>query len=303
MSEHDHDLRLAALAHCVGLQRTFTGIVPWPEIKKGFQYRGEKIFLGSTPRGIHRPTQMTRGVLSIKTTVPKDGRVSRYRDDIRSDGLFTYSFQGDDPTNRDNRALREAFEDGSPIIYFLAISPGLYQILFPCFIASWDEASLSCAIAVGDQDQLVVPGPRRVAEAPERAYTTVLAKVRLHQTEFRHLVLTAYERRCAISGLPLANLLDAAHIIPDRDERGKPEIPNGLCLSTLHHSAFDCNLLGIDPDGIVQLSPQVLNATDGPTLEALKEFHGRHIRLPRHTEDHPNRDYLALRFEEFRKAI
>jgi putative restriction endonuclease len=175
--------------------------------------------------------------------------------------------------------------------------------LFPCFITAWDDASLSCSVAVGGQDQLAVPAQRRVAEAPERAYTTVLAKVRLHQAEFRHLVLTAYDRRCTVSGLPLANLLDAAHIIPDRDERGKPEVSNGLCLSTLHHSAFDSNLLGIDPDGLIRLSPQVLDAKDGPTLEALKEFHGQRIRLPRHAEDHPNRDYLALRFEEFRKAM
>lgn len=299
----DRDLRLAAMAHCAGLLRSFCGAVPWSEIQKGLQYKGEKVFLGSTPRGIHRPAQMARGVLSIRTTAPKEGKVSRYRDEVRGDGLFSYSFQGSDPTTRDNRALRESFEDGSPILYFFAIEPGIYQILFPCFITSWDELSLSCSIAVGGQEELSLSAPRRIAEAPERAYTTVLAKVRLHQAEFRHMVLSAYDRRCAVSGLPLANLLDAAHIIPDRDERGKPEVSNGLCLSTLHHSAFDCNLLGIDPDGVVHLSPKVLDTTDGPTLEALKKSHGQRIRTTLHPEDQPNPDYLALRFEAFRKAI
>jgi len=60
-------------------------------------------------------------------------------------------------------------------------------------------------------------------------------------------VLGAYDTRCAISNLPVPELLQAAHIIPDRDERGRPEVPNGLCLSTLHHTAYDRNLLGIDP--------------------------------------------------------
>jgi putative restriction endonuclease len=117
------------------------------------------------------------------------------------------------------------------------------------------------------------------------------------------LVLTAYERRCAISGLPIPGLLEAAHIVPDRDERGHPEVSNGLCLSTLHHAAYDRNLLGIDPDGVVHIPPVVLAQTDGPTLEkAIKAFNGARIFLPHNHYDRPNRDYLAERFDAFRQA-
>lgn len=296
----DDALRMAAMHHCARLRRTHDGAMPWPEIQQGFIHKGEKVFLGSTPRGIHRPTQLNRGVLSIKTTMPKAGRESRYRDEISGNGLFVYAFQGNNPDSRDNRGLRESFEDQSPLLYFRAIAPGLYEILFPCFITAWNPANLSCSIAVGQAAELTVPTAHRVAEPIDRAYSTVQAKVRLHQSEFRHLVLTAYDRRCAVSGLPLVSLLDAAHIIPDRDERGRPEVANGLCLSKLHHSAFDCNLLGIDPDGLIHLSPKVLDATDGPTLEALKEFHRKSLRLPNDPANRPNRDYLALRFEQFR---
>ena len=52
-----------------------------------------------------------------------------------------------------------------------------------------------------------------------------------------------------MSGLPEPMLLDAAHIIADKDEGlGQPIVPNGLPMSKLHHAAFDAHLLGIAPD-------------------------------------------------------
>src|SRR4030088_2162662 len=54
---------------------------------------------------------------------------------------------------------------------------------------------------------------------------------RLHQASFRDAVISAYNGRCALSGLPESVLLDAAHIIADKDERfGQPVIPNGIPL-------------------------------------------------------------------------
>jgi putative restriction endonuclease len=46
------------------------------------------------------------------------------------------------------------------------------------------------------------------------------------QSSFREAVISAYNGRCALSGLPESILLDAAHIIADNDERlGQPVIP------------------------------------------------------------------------------
>jgi predicted restriction endonuclease len=43
-------------------------------------------------------------------------------------------------------------------------------------------------------------------------------------------------------------LLGAAHIVSDKDERlGKPEVPNGIPLSNIHHAAFDAHLISIAP--------------------------------------------------------
>jgi putative restriction endonuclease len=246
---------------------------------------------------------MRRGVLSIKTTRPREGRAARYDDQVGSDGYFTYAFQGTESDNHDNNALREAFEDGSPVIYFYGVAPGRYQILFPCFVMSWDSATMSCTIAAGGMDEIVRPNAARVRDGIERRYTTVAIKVRLHQAEFRELVIDAYDSKCAISGLPITGLLEAAHILPDRDERGRPEIGNGLCLSKLHHSAYDQNLLGIDPDGVIHVAQRVLDQSDGPILEhGIKGYHGQRIRLPRSNDDRPNPGYLAEHFEAFRRV-
>ena len=113
----------------------------------------------------------------------------------------------------------------------------------------------------------------------------------------------ARSRRCAITGLPVLGLLEAAHIIPDRDERGRPEVSNGLCLSVLHHTAYDHNLLGIDPDGKIHVAESVLEQHDGPTLEqAIKAYHGQRIRLPRHVADRPDQAALEVRYGEFLEA-
>jgi putative restriction endonuclease len=121
LTDKEQEIRLAAFARCAQLMRDHAGAVPWDAIQVGFEFHGEQIYLAGKARGIHRPRQMKRGVLSIKTTKPRKGRIARYDDALGSDGYFSYAFQGDDPVNHDNSCLREAFEDQSPLIYFYAL--------------------------------------------------------------------------------------------------------------------------------------------------------------------------------------
>jgi putative restriction endonuclease len=91
--------------------------------------------------------------------------------------------------------------------------------------------------------------------------------------------------------------------LADRDERGLPEIPNGLSLCKIHHCAYDVGILGIDPDYRVHLRSDVLEEHDGPMLRhGLQEMHGTTLHVPRRNENKPNREYLAERFERFRVA-
>lgn len=138
----------------------------------------------------------------------------------------------------------------------------------------------------------------------ERRYALRAVKQRLHQASFREAVITAYNGRCALSGLPEPLLLDAAHIISDKDERlGQPIVPNGIPLSKIHHAAFDAHLIGIDPDYRLHVSERLLIQKDGPMLEALKHLDGGTIHLPGRAKDQPDRDRLALRYERFKEAV
>jgi len=151
---------------------------------------------------------------------------------------------------------------------------------------------------VPDQDVLAPP-----ENALERRYALRAVKQRLHQASFREAVITAYNGRCALSGLPEPLLLDAAHIVADKDEcLGQPVVPNGIPLSKIHHAAFDAHLIGIDPDYDLHVSDRLLRQKDGPMLEALKRLNGGTIHLPGRPKDRPDRDRLALRFERFKSA-
>ena len=106
---------------------------------------------------------------------------------------------------------------------------------------------------------------------------------------------------CPVSPSPC--LLDAAHIVEDQHELlGQPVVRNGIPLSKIHHAAFDAHLIGIDPDFRLHVSKRLLLQHDGPMLEGIKGLNGGLLRLPKRTQDYPDRDRLALRFDRFKAA-
>jgi putative restriction endonuclease len=166
-----------------------------------------------------------------------------------------------------------------PIIYFLGIAPGRYQAMLPAFISGWDGKALKARVAFGAPDQETLAPPET---ALERRYALRAVKQRLHQASFREVVISAYNGRCAVPRLPESLLLDAAHIVADKDEQlGQPVVSNGIPLSKLHHAAFDAHLIGIDPDYRLHVSERLLGQNDGPMLEALKRLNGGTIHLPK----------------------
>ena len=159
---------------------------------------------------------------------------------------------------------------------------------------------MKARVAFGAPDQETIAPP---ANAPERRYALRAVKQRLHQASFREAVITAYNGRCALSGMPESLLIDAAHIVTDKDELfGHPVVPNGIPLSKIHHAAFDAHLIGIDPDYRLHVSDRLLGQNDGPVLEALKRLNGGTIQFPKRDQDYPDQDRLALRFERFKAA-
>jgi putative restriction endonuclease len=247
-------------------------------------------------------------LLSIRTVFPRRGGRVWYEDQREAhrqiyagDDVVEYAFMGTDPSSPDNRWLWDAMQRQIPVIYFLGVSPGRYQPIIPTFIVGWHPESLRVQLAfgaiVGASAQAALPA------APERRYALREIKQRLHQASFRDAVLAAYGERCAVSHLPEPRLLDAAHIVMDADEQlGQLIFSNGLPLAKLHHAAF-AHLIGIDPDYRIHVSDRLLKIHDGPFLElGLKGITGTSIELPRRIEDRPDRNRLAIRFEQFRRA-
>lgn len=155
-------------------------------------------------------------------------------------------------------------------------------------------------LADAGRDPLAAVGEDPLANAPLKAYATRTVRHRLHQERLRYLVLSAYRVQCATCRLRQAPLLDAVHILGDREERSLPEIPNGLALCKIHHCAYDVGILGVDPAYRIHLRQDVLEEHDAPMLRhGLQEMHGGLIQVPRRAEHRPNRDYLAERFERF----
>ncbi|NMB19996.1 MAG: hypothetical protein GX979_03960, partial [Firmicutes bacterium] len=126
----------------------------------------------------------------------------------------------------------------------------------------------------------------------------------LHQRTFRTRVLKAYRSQCAFCRLRHAELLDAAHIIPDNHPQGEPVVSNGLSLCKIHHAAYDRHFIGVTPDYQIVVRGDLLEEIDGPMLRhGIQEIHKKQLILPTKQVEQPDRDRLALRYEQFLKVI
>jgi putative restriction endonuclease len=295
----DDEVRAAAFAFAEDLRRRFGTRIPHRELMAGVTVRGERVPIWNYQKGIFKPAAFGRdgAALSIQTSAD-----SPYEDAHDADaGHFVYKYRGTDPGHPDNVSLRRALEYQRPLLYLVAIDPGVYDAVFPVYVTADDPAHLQFTLTA---DQWGAP---RAADllltAARREYATRAVMQRLHQQQFRRVVLTAYQNRCAVCRLRHVELLDAAHILPDRDPRGEPVVTNGLGLCKIHHSAYDAHILGVDPEARVHIRADILEEVDGPMLRyGLQAVHGQRLALPRREAERPNRDYLAERFGRFLAA-
>jgi hypothetical protein len=109
------------------------------------------------------------------------------------------------------------------------------------------------------------------------------------QSEFRAMVLAAYDYCCALTGCAVEEVLQAAHIIPYVDARSNI-VTNGLCLRADIHLLYDRNLITIDGDGIVAVTSLV-------ECSEYRALHGLEIRKPSAQEDWPDGRLLSVRHQ------
>ncbi len=257
------------------------------------------------PQGIFKPRDL--GLPLSITTAP----AGPYDDSFAGD-LLRYRYRGTDPGHRDNEGLRQAMVERVPLVYFHGIVKGRYVAAWPVFIVHANPAELTFHVAVDAAESLGVGLTERIGEGlsedaaqdeGRRVWVTREFRQRLHQQGFRQRVLHAYRGQCSLCRLRHEELLDAAHIIPDRQPGGEAVVSNGLALCKLHHAAFDRQFVGIRADYRVEVRADIRGESDGPMLRhGLQGLHGQRIQLPRAAEWKPDPERLARRYERFRKA-
>jgi putative restriction endonuclease len=279
-------------------------LLPRTVLARGFDFEGVRVPLIS-PQGIFRP-RVCDFPLSITTVPVREDQPRPYDDIIGTDGILRYRYRGTNPNHRDNVGLREAARRRVPLIYFHGVVPGRYVADFPVYIVGDDPATLTFSVSVDERRFAglgAIPDDDPAETEVRRRYVTREVQQRLHQREFRERVLEAYRRHCAVCRLKREQLLEAAHIIGDREEHGAPVVTNGISLCALHHSAFDSHLIAVTPDYRVEVRDDVLHETDGPMLiHGLQGFHDQPIRLPRLERNWPDRALLEERYARFLRA-
>lgn len=265
---------------------------------------GRRVSFGSFMRGIHRGSdQRGPAALTLMTAAPKPGHPAPYEDMVDPGGrTILYHYRAGSPDQPDNRALRAARELRAPLIYFLGIGPGQYQVIAPVFVTDDDPGAATVQLEVGLPHQ-DTQGEGIVSAEGARQEQFAMVVRRLDQARFRRDVLRAYRERCAVCALREPQLVEASHITRFSEPGAVDTVINGIALCAIHHLAYDRNLMGIDPSGLVHIGARLLEEQDGPMLQTgLQGFHGASITRPRRGADKPDPERLAIRFDEFQTA-
>lgn len=117
-------------------------------------------------------------------------------------------------------------------------------------------------------------------------------KTRVNQNLFRQVVLSIYQKKCAISGIDISEMLVAGHILPwakYENERLNPE--NGICLSSIYDKAFEKGFIGIDENYKILISSELKKNVRKEYFQPFfGRFDGKSINLP--DRFLPNKEFL-----------
>lgn len=259
-------------------------IIDWPDQLNG-------LFLVEKAKGIRVPKGWPYSI-SVRQTLN-----SEYGDRKpveAPDGSWTYEYhqEGKDPDGRDqfhtNRALLNCGADDVPVAVLIqtkAEPRAAYRVLGLARVAGWSkgffrfEGFNDLGEAGPSAKPFTKPNipdqsyqPLSVDDARRRVIAQIVA--RQGGRKFRQSALDRYSRSCAISGCSVEAVLEAAHIVPYRNN-GTNVPDNGLLLRGDLHTLFDLQLLRIDPKTLTVILDEKLLAS--PEYEALA---GREVMVP-----------------------
>lgn len=186
-------------------------------------------------------------------------------------------------------AKRNVLSSGASV-RFLAPEEG--QLILELGHAGQLGPSLAYTASDAEPETMVAERSRVVVEAVAR------------DARFRRQVMTAYEYRCAVTGLEIGSLpegratrlLDAAHIRPVGD-RGPDAVTNGLALTPTVHRLFDEGLISArwseDRLELVRsprLEPVMIESAERGTIIRIEG--GMPLLLPADRTSWPNREQI-----------
>lgn len=113
--------------------------------------------------------------------------------------------------------------------------------------------------------------------------------IRKRQATFRKTLLKAYDNKCAMTSADAPDALEAAHIIPYRNENLNHPT-NGILLRADVHILFDMGLVSVEPETYkVAIAGKLSDTVYGG-------MNGKRINLPKNKDLHPNSDALGQHF-------
>ena len=112
---------------------------------------------------------------------------------------------------------------------------------------------------------------------------------------FRKLVMSAYDNRCAVTRTQL-RLVDAAHILPVPSDDSSDHVTNGMALSPTFHRAYDNCLIYLDENLVMKLNEEKAEELRAIRLDGgivqFCSFLDKKIHLPIDKNQRPRIEYI-----------
>ena len=221
-----------------------------------------------------------------------------YPDELSEDGVIYHYPSTNRPGERDLNeveATKHVKQLGLPVFVITHPSVGSSKRdVRLAWVEDWDDDYGAFLVAFGDQP----PAARGdVDDSPfqlEASSSRVTREVSTTpgQQRFKFRVLQWYGPSCAVCGMDVPELLDAAHIRP-RGKRGSDDPCNGLVLCALHHRALDAGLFAIHPGTL-----EIYCRPSGPDAAELAIVHP----TLDHLRSKPHRDALEWFWNWWRRG-